>query len=1146
MNTCMKRKVKPDRLSRRNHFSGLILRVCCLLLAMAAFTELYAARTYSFAVSKVPFATAVKAIEKKTNYSFVYETDLVNEGKIVSVKAANSTMPVIVKQLIKGQDLQYRIEGNRVYLSRKGEDDSSSVTSVNGKNVVSGKVTDANGEPLVGATVALKAANIYGVTDADGNFTMSVPTQYIGKTVEVSYVGFETAKARLRNRMVVTMKSSSQVLDDLVVVGYGTQKKESLTSAISTVGAEDISRSAATTTSGALVGKIAGINSRMNDGRPGAATRLNIRNMGTPLYVVDGVQVDEGQFNNIDFNDIENISVLKDASASIYGVRAANGVVVVTTKSGKRNMPNQVNINAYMGFQEMFRFPKAANATDWVGAWVQSSTVKGETNGKFSYQDYLDYKEGRKKGFDWFNYTFQKAPQYYVNASTQGGSDKINYYFSVGHIQQDAILRDYGNFNRTNIQVNINANITDNFKLGAIINGRLEKNDHPAIAGNDGNDDYWTALFSLYRNWPTARPYANDNPNYPAQTSSAMYNNPALIGTTGEVKNHWRVLQSTFNAEWEIIKGLKLKGAFTYFYSTGFSDTFEKSYKLYDYDANTDTYNVVADFPSINRWRSQSTNEDITSQVSLSYDKVFANVHKLSAFVGSETYTHSTPGWSLASSPLTNSMKKIYFEDITGYGDRGENTEARAGFMGRVNYEYDNRYLFEFAARYDGSWKFPPKHRWGFFPSVSGGWRVSEEKFWNEDLKSIFSNLKLRASYGVVGDDNISGYSAFDYLSGYNYASGGAVLDGEWVPGSSARNLPVTHFSWIKATMADVGFDVGFFNNQLTGSFDLFRRLRKNLPASRYDKVLPSEIGFGLPVENLNSDMTKGLDWAIAWQSNIGDFNYTIGGNMTFARSYNWHQYKPRFSNSRDYFVYSAHERVAGATWALDCIGQFQNWEEIANYPVDIDGKGNSTLRPGDLIYADRNGDGQITGEDQHAIAYQGYESASTPLINFGINLGFNWKGVDFSCDFTGAARSSFWFNFEQRTPFWGDAGIPEYMIKDSWHLADMTDPNSELIPGKYPMLLQGNQSSSNYTTSTFWMTNVRYLKLRNLELGYTFPVKWTKKAAIQKLRVYTLMQNLFSIDNVHDRGIDPEINSPAGFSYPTNRVINFGVNVQF
>ena len=606
------------------------------------------------------------------------------------------------------------------------------------------------------------------------------------------------------------------------------------------------------------------------------------------------------------------------------------------------------------------------------------------------------------------------------------------------------------------------------------------------------------------------------------------------------------MLQSTFNAEWEIIKNLKLKGILSYYYANGYEDNFEKSYKLYSYNEASDTYSVVLDNNATYRSRSESTYQDLNTQLSLSYEIDINDLHHLSAFVGSETYKRDTPGWSLTSTPKTNSMKKVYYDDLTGYNDSGDNTQARVGFMGRLNYEFGTRYLFEFAARYDGSWKFPPNHRWGFFPSVSGGWRISEEKFWNEDLKDIFSNLKVRASYGVAGDDNVWSYSAYDYLAGYNYNSGGEVLDGEWVAGSSARNLPVTNFSWIKAKIADVGIDVGFFNNQLTGTFDLFRRLRTNLPASRYDKLLPSEVGFSLPVENLNSDLQKGLDWSLQWQSRIGDFSYRIGGNFTFARSFNWHQYKPLFSNSRDYFVYSSNERVSGAGWALDCIGQFQSWEEIANYPVDIDGKGNSTLRPGSLIYADRNGDGQITGEDQHAIAYQGYESAATPLINFGITLGFEWKGIDFSCDFTGAAKQSFWFNYEQRTPFWGNAAIPAYMLADQWHLADITDPDSELIPGTFPMALEDNTTSSDYTASSFWMRNVRYLKLRNLELGYTFPVKWTKKAAIKKLRVYTLMQNLFSIDNVHDRSIDPEIAQPAGFAYPTNRVINFGVNVTF
>lgn len=1120
-------------------------------LSMIA-TELRASETYSFALNRVSFEKAVNAIEVKTHYSFVFKTETVDNQTVVDIIIKNATIDGVVKELIKGLLLEYEIKGKRIFLMKKNvRSTSDSGQQQYSRIIITGRVTDENGEPLIGATVSVQESNSHTITDMNGNYSISVPANiYVTAKLMVSYVGFKSVSKSLKGhrQLNIVLESDTQLLSDVVIVGYGTQKKESLTSAISTVGSDDISRSAATNTSGALVGKIAGINSRMSDGRPGASTTLNIRNMGTPLYVVDGVQMEEGQFNNIDFNDIESISVLKDASAAIYGVRAANGVVVVKTKSGKRNSPNRINVNMYYGWQNMMRFPKPADAETYVEAQVHSATIQG-TTGKYSYEDLIKWRAGTEKGyrpFDWYDFIFGTAPQYYVSANTSGGSDKINYYLAVSHLQQDAIINNYGNFNRTNIQMNIDANITKKFKIGASINGRIQETVHPAISMNDGNDDYWTALFATYRNLPTIRPYANDNPLYPAQTSPASYTNFAIFGQTGEQRDRWKVIQSTFSAEYEVIKNLKLKGIFSYFYSNRRYDNQENSYKLYSYNENTDTYSTVVDLQGRFRERDIRNNEEINTQINASYDALITDAHKIIAFVGAETYKRSTPGFYLSSNPASNALKLLYVDDIKVFNDEGDNTQARAGFMGRLNYEYKSKYLLEVAARYDGSWKFPPNHRWGFFPSVSAGWRVSEEKFWSEDLKRIVSNLKLRGSYGMMGDDNVWGYAAFDFLEGYNYKQGGAVIDGEWVVGSQVRALAVTNLSWIKSKIVDVGVDFGFFDNRLTGSLDFFRRLRTGLPAARYDKILPSELGFDLPYENLNSDVQKGIDGSLNWQSTIGDFSYKIGGNFTFSRAYNWHQYKPVFGNSRDYYVYSSNERVAGTSWSLECIGQFQSWEQIANWPVDIDGKGNTTLRPGDLIYEDRNGDMMITDEDQHPVGYQQYESGNTPVINFAFNLGFSWKGMDFSCDLTGAAKSTFWFNYEQRTPFWGETNSPQYYLEDQWHLTNINDPNSELIPGRFPTALVGNATHSNYTASTFWMRNVRYLKLRNLELGYSFPTKWLQKVKVEKLRVYTLMQNLFSIDNVHDRGVDPEIAQPAGFAYPTNRVINVGLNVTF
>ena len=437
-----------------------------------------------------------------------------------------------------------------------------------------------------------------------------------------------------------SLKEDAQALDEVVVTGFGlSQKKATLTGAISTVGSDDISRSVASTASGALVGKLAGINSRQVDGRPGASTSIQIRNMGTPLFVIDGVQSDEGQFNNIDFNDIESVTVLKDASAAIYGVRAANGVVVVTTKKGRRNTKNTVTINGYYGWQSMSTFPKPADAKTYITNYVQSETVQGKTDYTYSKEDLQKWTEGKEKGyvpFDWYDYIFETAPQVYVNANISGGSEKINYYLSVGHLTQDAMIVNYGGFKRTNLQMNIDAQITDRFKLGANLNGRIENRKNPGVPGGD---DYWLPRFGTYRNLPTKRPFANDNPNYPTMTSSDASTNFAWLNydQSGKYEDTWRVAQMQATADYDIMDGLSAKAMVGYYLAYHKLDNQEFTYKLWGYDEATDTYPVI--FENTNPWRERTVGhvETLNSNIQLSYKKQFGK-NNMDAILGLEAF----------------------------------------------------------------------------------------------------------------------------------------------------------------------------------------------------------------------------------------------------------------------------------------------------------------------------------------------------------------------------------------------------------------------------------------------------------------------------------------------------------------------------
>ena len=1026
------------------------------------------------------------------------------------------------------------------------------------RTTVSGVVADTEGNPLPGAVVRIEGTDVSTVTDIDGRYKITFDKG--GKaTVSVSYIGFDNITKTINkageSTLDITMtESGAKNIDEVVVTGYNTIKKESLSAAISTIGAKDIARTAAVNTSGALVGKIAGVNTLQSSGRPGNTTSIKIRNMGTPLFVIDGVQQDESIFNNLDFNDIESISVLKDASAAIYGLRAANGVILVTTKMGKRNQKSTIGFNTYYGWQSPFRLYDAADASTYVRAITQSSTISGQAQ-HYSEEEAREWMNGTRQGFNWKKYIFKNgAPQWYGEVNATGGSDKISYYLALSHTYQDSQIRDLGNFHRTNVQLNVDANITKNFRVKAQVNGKMEEDNENAFNSYLSGDDVWfAAYYGICCNLPTLGPYANDNPNYPQVVSEGGYNNFAVItgDKIGKKRNHWRTVQGNLSGEWEPIKDLKLKGLFSYYFGFQNYSNRSKSFSLYNYNQATDTYSVARSYDGVDdsHW---AYVERLNAQVNASYKHTWNNAHFFDVFAGMETYKTNTPSVYWQSYPTMNALKVAYFNELNIFTQNGDNTQARMGFMGRANYDYKHRYLLEVSARYDGSWKFAPSHRWGFFPSMSAAWRLSEEPLWHKwGIDKYVNNLKLRVSYGLMGDDDVSGYSTFDYLSGYTYNTGTAVIDGEVTKTSSVRSLPKTNVSWIKAKALDIGIDVEVLDSRLSGTIDYFRRLRTGLLASRYDIVVPSEIGFDWPSENLNSDLVQGFDASLKWQDNIRDFNYYVGGNVTLARSYNWEQYKPRFTNSRNYYVYNSNHRVAGASWTYVCIGQFTSWEQINSWPVDIDGKGNSTMRPGDLIYEDMDGDGIITEEDMRATGYQSYDSTThgdgrTPILNFGLNLGLSWKGIDFAADFAGAAYITKYFNWESRFPYHANGNMPDYILSDMWHLSDPFDANSELIPGHYPTMIQGQSGHINYVASTFWMKNMWYLKLRTLQLGYTFPKSLVNKCYIQNLRVYVMAQNLFAFDNVHKYGLDPEITNATGSVAPTTRAVNIGLNITF
>lgn len=1031
---------------------------------------------------------------------------------------------------------------------------ASPVFSQSGPVKVTGSVKDSTGEALPNVTVYEKGTRNGTLSTPAGDFTITVKPDAI---LVFTMVGFKTQEVPVNNRtnLTITLNNSSTDLTDVVIVGYGTARKKSLTNAISTISAADIGNvRGGSTTSSTLAGKVPGVSFRMPDGRPGASANIQIRNLGNPLYVIDGVQQDAGQFNNIAAQDIESISFLKDAAAAIYGVRAANGVVVVQTKRGRSGARSTINLDASTGMQNWTRFVNPlTNSYDYMSYKAEAEMNKVLNVGANPIttnitQSELDkYKAGTEygyKSFNWRDYIVQgNAPLNVYNLNFTGGTDNVTYYVSATRTFQNSVLGREYKFTRTNIQSNISAKVANGLKVGANMNGRIETRENPGVPQQD---DYWQARFAIIRNTPLERPFANDNPKYLNDTKHNE-TNWGYLNTkyAGKYKEDWRVMQINLDGEWEIpgVKGLKLTGLYSYYLADQLLNNHEYTYDAYTYNPTDDTYTRTGG--STNPWRERRQRKVInqTSQIRLSYDKTFGK-HGVSAMIVSERLqSQNLENW-IHAVPTTNVLPLIYFATADTYTDT-DSRQARTGIAGRINYAYDNKYFVEGIMRRDASYLFPPGHRIGYFPSVSAGWRITEEPFMKNLLGNnrVLSDFKIRGSYGILGDDGDAlGLAAFSYVQGYNYNAGVAILDGVPVIGSEDRGAPITNITWLKSSIFDVGFDFSLFDGKLSGSYDYFYRKRTGLRDVKTDVLIPSELGYGLPNENLNSDARFGHEFSLGYNGESGELKYRLGGNVGYSRGRFLTAYRRVFFNSVDQYFNSDINRLRGYVFAFETIGQFTSQEQINNYPVNIDGQGNRTLLPGDIIYKDTDGDGRITDNDRRPI---GWATGSQPNISIGFQLNLTYKGFDFTADFSGATQYTWFQENELKNPFQNDGNISK-IFTDRWHRADPYDRNSAWIPGKYPALRYNEGGHSNTRPSTFWGHNITYFRARTIELGYTIPVHLVNKARMQRARFYLNTFNLFSIDNVKDYDTDPEINDTNGLQYPQNKVINFGVNLSF
>lgn len=1027
--------------------------------------------------------------------------------------------------------------------------------------VITGKVIDANNkEPIIGASIQVKGTSIGTMSDLNGQFKITVKDK--NASLQVSYVGYKTVVQPLNGKtsITITLQESTQELDQVVVIGYGVQKKSDLTGAIASVDADEIAKLPATNVMHAIQGKAAGVEIVQNSGAPGASSTVRIRGMGTinnsdPLYVVDGIPMD-----NIDYlspDDIESIEILKDASsAAIYGSRAANGVVLVVTKSGKNSQKIlNVNFNAYLGWQESWKDPGLMDKQDFayysdfvnnLNIVTDYDAATGQMKVKPETQELID------KGVDWWDELSRSALMQKYNISLYGGNDKLNYYVSGNFQNTDGIIKE-SNYERKSFNGKMNAKLLKNLSLGT--NLTYVREDRRVVG--EGT-------------WGVIKTAINYNPLTPIYDQNESYN------WTTPIENLRRTTYDTYvntfigqiTLDWDIVKGLK--------YST------RASYSNYASDQEQfNRYNVNPEIVGTIKYdvkRYPTTTDNISWDNILNYTAKWGD-HDFSVMVG-QTLETST-------------MKRTWAQG-TGYGGYDDEFNAlnfaqfsqstsgyttswtALGLLGRISYDYKDRYLLQANFRADASSRFSKKNRWGYFPSVSAGWKINSESFMqNVDWISL---LKLRAGWGQLGNNRIGNNAYATYVgqqsATYIYGVGMPTIQ----PGMSISSYGNSDILWERTQSTSVGLDFNVLDNRISTSVDYFIK-------DTHDMLVAVPIVYSsgytsTPMQNAGSVRNKGWEVQLSYKDRIGDFNFELSGNFTKVKN------EVTALGGNDDAIYGGNlgspnnlgyvnKTVVGAPiacfygWKTAGIMTEADFNEDGSPKVPVFSSG-STYTPGDMKFVDVNGDGVIDDNDRTFIGNP------NPDFYYGFNINMEYKGFDLSMFFQGVAGNEIYdvtryFRYSnvsysggwENLNYLSFSNVSEDYFDKVWRpVPDPANPSyrdhwGANLNGTVPLpSSDGTKNEMNFRNSDFYVQDGSYLRLKNIQLGYTFPKKWVNKLSVSNLRVYASATNLFTITSYD--GLDPEVGKTSGQEsnnlylgidqgvYPQARSYMFGVIIDF
>ena len=1033
------------------------------------------------------------------------------------------------------------------------------------QSTISGMISDENG-PLPGATVVVKNTTNGTQSDFDGNFSLSGVST--GDTLEFSYIGYETYELVYEPNMElsIVLVEDAKALDEVVVVGYGTQKKSSLTGSVVKVDSEQLTQVSVANSTELLAGRVAGVITKQTTGIPGSDnTTLNVRGFGSPLVLVDGIEM---ALARIDPNDIESINILKDASAAIYGARAGNGVILITTKRGKIGKP-QISYTGTMSFQQPVVWRNNVNG----GEFVEMQNEGGAAS--YTPEEIQSYKnqDPGYESYDWERTVFRTwAPMNQHSLTASGGSEKVKFFTSLGRLYQSGSFRSGDlNYGRTNVRSNVDFDINENLTIGLDLSYRKDKQSEP---GQPQGNIYNAFIVSE----PILPPVIPGRPEL-AANSGGGFNNRAAYGTSqrslsGFVDRFGEVFNGRIQMEYKIpqLKGLSVKGTLTYLSDNLQTKDLNKRMQVYEYNKDTQEAIAVGQAGSDDLEESLRQFKRLYPTLSINYENTFGD-HEVKGLLLTETIDEETIRFGgYRRDLLTTELPFLNLGSELGIQNSGDAIEfGRSSVVGRINYGYKNKYFLESSFRYDASSNFAEESRWGFFPSASFAWRISEEDF-IKDIDAI-NSLKIRLSYSKTGNDKIfvdNEEQFFRYLEAFSiqsipesfsYGSGPYLFGNSGLSTAiSTTGLANPNVTWRSLTTYNFGIDAQLFDGLLGIELDVFYRDQEGIFATPLAEF-PSTFGATLPQENQNSTSNRGFDLVLTHKNKIRDFTYDVALSFGLARER--YEYWPV---DKDIRAFAENEtelndpefinrfnliQLRSGNWRNRNIGYrsngiFMSQAEIDAHPVDqslvAGGTGNSQVIPGDIRYVDLNGDNFIDWRDQDEIGRGGL-----PDMTYGINLNAAYKNFSLSMLFQGASGFNFTFGNQIRNILINNVVPYKFQYDYRW-TPDPNDPGVNINPNaQLPASTAANANANNSVVSDFWVQDGTYLRLKNFNFGYELPTNIKDLIGVERFRLFLSGSNLITWNRlgIYKGSFDSE--GPAqqdGTTYPLIRTISYGINL--